>query len=130
MEKSKLMTPLFYGGNFNREGRRMRAVLEKEISDGLQTYRLWRTAGKPDLEYPRAGNDKYILHVEINGYLVPLGLTDYKSDQHLRFRACGPEAVWRQGKARGMDRCPPGLCQNTAHPPQGVGTARIPTGSL
>ena len=38
MEHSKLMTPLFYDGNFNREGRRMRAVLEKEISDGTQTY--------------------------------------------------------------------------------------------
>ena len=47
MENSKLMTPLFYDGMFNREGRRMRAVLEKEISDGTQTYRLWRAAGKP-----------------------------------------------------------------------------------
>ena len=53
MENSKLMTPLFYDGMFNREGRRMRAVLEKEISDGTQTYRLWRAAGKPDLDYPR-----------------------------------------------------------------------------
>ena len=70
MENSKLMTPLFYDGMFNREGRRMRAVLEKEISDGTQTYRLWRAAGKPDLDYPRAENDKYILYVEINGYLA------------------------------------------------------------
>lgn len=56
----------------------MRAVLEKEISDGTQTYRLWRAAGKPDLDYPRTDNDKYVLHVEINGYLAPLGLTDYQ----------------------------------------------------
>lgn len=77
MENSKLMTPLFYDGMFNREGRRMRAVLEKEISDGTQTYRLWRTAGKPDLDYPQAENDKYILYVEINGYLATLRLTDY-----------------------------------------------------
>lgn len=77
MENSKLMTPLFYDGMFNREGRRMRAVLEKEISDGTQTYRLWRAAGKPDLDYPRAENDKYILYVEINGYLATLRLTDY-----------------------------------------------------
>ena len=77
MENSKLMTPLFYDGMFNREGRRMRAVLEREISDGTQTYRLWRTAGKPDLDYPRAENDKYILYVEINGYLATLRLTDY-----------------------------------------------------
>ena len=40
METSKLMTPLFYNGNFNREDRRMRAVLEREVSDGTQTYRL------------------------------------------------------------------------------------------
>lgn len=77
MENSKLMTPLFYDGMFNREGRRMRAVLEKEISDGTQTYRLWRAAGKPDLDYPRAENDKYVLHIEINDYLAPLGMTDF-----------------------------------------------------
>ena len=77
MEHSKLMTTLFYNGNFNREGRRMRVVLEKEISDGMRTYRLWRSAGKPDVEYPRAENDKYVLRVEINGYLAPLGMTDF-----------------------------------------------------
>lgn len=77
MESSKLMTPLFYNDNFNREGHRMRAVLEKEISDGAQTYRLWRAAGKPNQDYPRADNDKYILYVEVNGYLAPLRLTDY-----------------------------------------------------
>lgn len=78
MTNSKLMTPLFYNGNFNCEGHKMRAVFEREISDGTQTYRLWRAAGKPELDYPRADNDKYILHVEINGYLASIGLTDYK----------------------------------------------------
>ena len=37
MGNRKLMVPLFYGGKFNREGRRMQAVLEKEISDGKKT---------------------------------------------------------------------------------------------
>ena len=69
MEHSKLMTPLFYDGNFNREGRRMRAVLEKEISDGTQTYRLWRAAGEPDYRYPPAGKERYILFLEVKGYL-------------------------------------------------------------
>lgn len=87
MEHSKLMTPLFYKGNFNRESHRIRAVLEKEISDGTQTYRLWRAAGKPDLEYPRADNDKYILYVEINGYLLPLGITDFYLVNHCGFTA-------------------------------------------
>lgn len=85
MEGSKLMTPLFYNGNFNREGRKMRSVLEREISDGAQTYRLWRSVGKPDLDYPRAENDKYILHVEINGYLISLGMTDFSLTDHCGF---------------------------------------------
>lgn len=77
MKNSKLMTPLFYKGNFNREGRRMRAVLEKEISDGTQIYRLWRGTGTPDVDYSQAENDKYLLYAEINGYLLPLGMTDF-----------------------------------------------------
>ena len=85
MEKSKLMTPLFYGDMYNRENHKMRAVLEREISDGTQTYRLWRSAGKPDLDYPSAENDKYILHVEINGYLLPLRMTDWNLINHCGF---------------------------------------------
>lgn len=77
MEKSKLMTPLFYESSFNREGRRMRAVFEREITDGTIVYRLWRGTGKPKVDYPRSENDKYILYVEINGYLVSLGMTDF-----------------------------------------------------
>ena len=77
MPNSKLMTPLFYDGNFNRDGRRMRAVCEKTVSNGTDSYRLWRSAGKPDLEYRNGENDKYYLHVEINGYLAPLGITEY-----------------------------------------------------
>ena len=76
MGSGKLMKPLFLGSSFNREGRRMRAVLEKTVSDGTDSYRLWRSAGKPDLEHAKAENDKYYLYVEINGYLAPVGLTE------------------------------------------------------
>lgn len=55
----------------------MRAIFEREISDGMMTFRLWHSAGTPDLDYPRAENDKYILCVEVNGYLLPLGMTDF-----------------------------------------------------
>ncbi len=65
----------------------MRAVFEREISDGTNTYRLWRGTGKPDLDYPRAENDKYLLHVEINGYLLPLGMTDFHLIDRCGFRA-------------------------------------------
>ena len=85
MENSKLMTPLFYDGFFNREGRRMRAILDREIINGTTTYRIWRGAGKADIEYPQGENDKYILHVEINGYLLPLEMTDFRLVKHCGF---------------------------------------------
>lgn len=77
MPKSKLMTPLFINSNFNRDGRRMRAVYEKTVSNGTVSYRLWHSAGKPDLHYRNGENDRYYLYVEVNGYLAPLGMTEY-----------------------------------------------------
>lgn len=86
MEQCKLMTPLFHGNFFNREGHKKRAVFEREISNRTVTYRIWRNTGKPDLDYPRAESDKYLIHVELNGYLVPLRMTDYDMIYH-----CGVE---------------------------------------
>lgn len=86
MNENKLMPMLFYDGNFNRDGRRMRAILEREITDGITTYRIWRSAGKPDLDYSRAENDKYLLYAEINGRLAPLRLTDYQLIDDCGFR--------------------------------------------
>lgn len=82
MGTAKLMTPLFYDGNYNAEGKRMRVVLERMVSNGTESYRLWRSDGKPELEYPRAANDTYILHVEVNGHLVSLCMTDYALINH------------------------------------------------
>lgn len=78
MGTAKMKKPLFYDGMFNREGRSMRAVFVKEISNGTDTFHLWQSAGQPDLSYPRADNDAYILHIEINGYLAPLRVTEYQ----------------------------------------------------
>ena len=78
MSEAKLMMPLFVDGMYNRDGRRMRAVLVKEVSDGTTSYRLWRKDGKPEVEYPRCDNDRYILHVEVNGYLIPLQMTEFQ----------------------------------------------------
>jgi len=88
MEKSKLMAPLFYGNSFNREGHKMRAVFLRELSNGTTTYRLWRSARKSNATCPRAENDTYILHVELNGYLIPLGLTEFDLISH-----CGVKPV-------------------------------------
>lgn len=88
---SKLMFPLFCNGSFNWNGRRMRAVYERTVSDGTNDYRLWRGAGKPDNSYPNAENDKYYLYVEVNGYLAPVGLTEFTLVSR-----CGAEAVNEQ----------------------------------
>lgn len=100
MGTAKLMTPLFYDGNYNVEKKRMRAVLEREVSNGAVSYRLWRSDGKPDLEYPRAANDAYILHVEVNDHLVPLRMTDYALVNH-----CGllPATIALYGSKEGRE---------------------------
>lgn len=72
------MKPLFCGGMFNRDGKKMRAVFEREITAGEKTYRIWRKAGNPDIKYPRAENDRYLLHIEINGWLVPFRTTYFQ----------------------------------------------------
>ena len=78
MGNAKLKMPLFYDGMFNRDGRRMRATFVKEVANGTDTYYLWQRVGKPDLSYPRAENDAFILYAEINGYLAPLKMTEYQ----------------------------------------------------
>lgn len=82
MEQAKLMKPLFHDGKFNQAGRRMRAVFWREVTNGAACFRLWQRAGKRDVTYPRADNDKYLLFVEVNGYLVPLRETEYSLIAH------------------------------------------------
>lgn len=76
-EQVRLMKPLFYDGMFNHSGRKMRSIFLKEISNGTDTYRLWRRSGTPDVKYPHNEKDKYILHVELNGYLVSLQMSEF-----------------------------------------------------
>ena len=77
MDTGKLKKPLFIGGNYNRTGKRMRSILDREISNGTDIYRLWRSAGKPEVDYPRANNDRYLLYIEIGDFLAPLRMTEF-----------------------------------------------------
>ena len=77
MSNAKLMTPLFYQGNYNTGGKKMRALMIREVTNGTDTYRLWRRDGKPDRQYPQGKGDDYILYVELHGYLATLRTTDY-----------------------------------------------------
>lgn len=91
MDTTKLMRPLFSGGNFNVNGRRKQSIFVREVSNGTDVYRLWRNAGKPDLDYPRAENDAYILYVEIGEYLAPLRMTEYSLIDHCGYLAATEE---------------------------------------
>lgn len=82
MSDAKLMLPLFCNGMFNCGGRRIRAVHLYDVSDGEHRYRLWTKAGTPDIDYPRGESDRYLLYVEIHGYLAPLGMTEYFLTEH------------------------------------------------
>lgn len=75
METTKLMPTLFYNGNYNRDGHRMRAVFVKEITDGTDTFRLWRSAGQQEVGYPRDDDDTHYLWIELHGILATIGLT-------------------------------------------------------
>lgn len=77
MGGSKLMRPLFHKHNLNLEGKKVRAVLERQVTSETASYRLWRKDGKPDRERPRDETDRYLLHVEINGWLIPLRMTSW-----------------------------------------------------
>lgn len=77
MDETKLIKPLFYNGNFNADGKRMKAVFVREVSNGTNTYRLWRSYGTPDRDYPRAENDTHLLYAEIGEYLAPLSMTEF-----------------------------------------------------
>lgn len=101
MENARLMMPLFYKGNFNNGGRKMRAVLEREITDGTDTYRLWRRAGKPELESPRNEKDAYILYVELGEYLASLRMTDFYLTCHCGFQAA-VASLYGDEKGRGQ----------------------------
>ena len=87
MGNTKLMTPLFYQDNFNTDGKKMRALFLREVSNGTDTYRLWRRDGKPDREYPQGEGDAYILYVEQGSYLAPLRMTDYYMVNHCGYHA-------------------------------------------
>lgn len=84
MEETKMVTPLFYGYSFNRQGKKIRATVDRVVSNGADVYTMWRKSGKPD--YPDAAydDDMYALGVEVNGYLVPIYHT-----YHSLVKACG-----------------------------------------
>lgn len=89
MSEAKLMTPLFCDGMFNQENRRMRSIFVREVSNGKNTYNIWRSTGNPENNYPRNDKDRYYLYVELNSRIFPLGMTEH----NLLCRCAGKKAA-------------------------------------
>lgn len=96
---STLKKPLFINGMYNREGENCRADFVREVSNGAESYKLWTCTDKN--QYPANERDRYFLYVEINNYLVPLRMTDYKFTDVLGFSpACVELYGTREERAR------------------------------
>lgn len=89
--KVKLMTPIFINGNYNREGKRIRARLVKTLRYEGKKYPLWISTGKNENEYPHAENDTHYLMIYAGGYLVPCGYTEYQLEQRCGFAVVNRE---------------------------------------
>lgn len=100
MSEAKLMTLLFDNGMFNRDGKRTRMVFDREVSNGDETYRIWRKDGKPEIDYPRCDTDRYILYVDVNGYLVSLQRTEFRMVDECGYKLAVKE-LYGDGHARG-----------------------------
>lgn len=70
---AKLMNPLFIGGMFNREGKKIRAEYLKNIGN----YPIWIIEGEYK-QYPYAENDKYYLYIQHGDWIAPIGCTEYQ----------------------------------------------------
>ena len=84
MSEAKLMLPLFYNGRFNRDGHKIRAVRSFDVSNDEYQYHIWTQAGQPDTAYPRNETDRYLLYVEVRGYLAPLRMTEDRLTENRR----------------------------------------------
>jgi len=80
---STLIKPLFVDGNYNREGKRIRAEYIKTISCDGAEYPLYISAGNRENDYPQGENDTHYLYALVGEYLVPCGITEYKLEQEI-----------------------------------------------
>lgn len=67
--------PLFVNGNFNRAGSRSHFAFVSLLPASPYDLRIWCRAGAPDNSYPQGENDTHLLYVDIDGWMIPLGLT-------------------------------------------------------
>lgn len=73
---TKLSKPLFVNGNFNRAGKRSHYAFVALLPASPHDLRVWRRAGSPDNSYSCGENDTHFLYVDIDGWMIPIDLTD------------------------------------------------------
>lgn len=83
-----LVAPLFVDGMYNRSRKRMRAKFIKTVSCDDVSYDLYISGSKnPDNAYPASEDDKYYLYIWLNGWLIPLGMTQHYMWKHATMKA-------------------------------------------
>lgn len=88
---SKLMKPLFINGNYNKEGKRIRANYLKTISHNDIEYPLWIDDGKPNKDYTSNEKDQYYLYIQVNDWLVMTGYTEHEIEQRAAYEYLNKE---------------------------------------
>ncbi len=83
-----LVAPLFVDGMYNRSRKRMRARFVKTVSCDGASYDLYISGSQnPDNAYPVSEDDKYYLYTWLNGWLIPLGMTQEYLRKHATMKA-------------------------------------------
>lgn len=87
-DKCILVAPLFVDGMFNRGRKRMRAKFLRTVCDEEVSYDLYISGSKtPDNTYAASDDDRYYLYAWLNGWLVPLGMTERFLRKHATMQA-------------------------------------------
>lgn len=69
-----MKTPIFVNGMFNKDGHRIHADFVKEVRNGVDRFKLWKTS--LENRYAADGLDKFYLFFEVGDYIAPLRLTE------------------------------------------------------
>ena len=82
---SVLLKPVFVKGMFNRTGKKMRAVLDWTVTAAAGSYEIYHKDGKPDVSYYGCEDDKYLLYVKFDNWLIPLNCDKKWMIEHIGY---------------------------------------------
>lgn len=81
----KMIKPLFVNGNYNREGKRMRAQYLRTVTHNGEEFSLWQSPGVAEKDYSRAKNDEKYVYVLVGDYLVNTGSSEFDLENKIGY---------------------------------------------